>query len=180
MYGNDVAVLDLKRSPRHEDRTSLNHEGGAERMPRGRWNFGGTDTLGDFPFERGAGEQQHGEGGDLTDADRGRRQPRPPSRHDRWTVPAKYARSRPARPPAALPDPGPRCARTLEATDLWNLHAANEAEFPARDGLVEAARVLCEWVPGCGIGVRARASADGSELTLAASATKGVWVTQLL
>jgi len=67
-----------------------------------------------------------------------------------------------------------------EETALWALHFANEPEFPARDGLVEAAGVLGQWIPGGGIGVRTRASADGSELTLSASAAKGVWVTQRL
>ena len=40
-----------------------------------------------------------------------------------------------------------------EETVLWTLHVANEAELPARDGLIEAAGVLGQGLPGCGIGV---------------------------
>ena len=45
------------------------------------------------------------------------------------------------------------CRSAGEETALWMLHFADEAEFSARDGLVAAARVLGQWVPGCGIGV---------------------------
>ena len=40
-----------------------------------------------------------------------------------------------------------------EETALWTLHSPNEAEFSARDGLVEAAGILGQWIPGGGIGV---------------------------